>query len=165
MTQTAWSDDRIATLKRLWLDGLSASQVATQLGGVTRNAVIGKVHRLGLSGRVGSSPPIRIAKRPKRRPPTGRCVSRPKLGRSPPLPLPKPKAVDGPGLVHSMAALGVHACKWPIGDPKAEDFSFCGRAADGVYCSGHAAVAYRAGKSARLDRDPVVRRVLAGLAA
>ena len=47
----SWTDERVSTLKKLWLDGLSASQIAKQLGGVTRNAVIGKVHRLGLSGR------------------------------------------------------------------------------------------------------------------
>jgi hypothetical protein len=43
-----WTDERIAMLRKLWLDGLSAGQIAKQLGGVTRNAVIGKVHRLGL---------------------------------------------------------------------------------------------------------------------
>ena len=47
----AWTDDRVATLRKMWADGQSASQIATALGGVTRNAVIGKVHRLGLSGR------------------------------------------------------------------------------------------------------------------
>ena len=48
-----WTDERVELLKKLWQDGLSASQIAKQLGGVTRNAVIGKVHRLGLSNRVG----------------------------------------------------------------------------------------------------------------
>ena len=48
-----WTDERVSMLKKLWLEGLSASQIAKQLGGVTRNAVIGKVHRLGLSGAVG----------------------------------------------------------------------------------------------------------------
>ena len=47
MSQLGWSEDRVDRLKVLWADGLSASQVAKQLGGVTRNAVIGKVHRLG----------------------------------------------------------------------------------------------------------------------
>lgn len=47
----SWTDERVARLSKLWADGLSASQIATDLGGVTRNAVIGKVHRLGLSGR------------------------------------------------------------------------------------------------------------------
>ena len=45
----SWTDERITLLQQLWSDGLSASQIASQLGGVTRNAVIGKVHRLGLS--------------------------------------------------------------------------------------------------------------------
>jgi len=57
----AWTDDRVATLTKLWADGLSASQIAKQLGGVTRNAVIGKVHRLGLSGRAKPSSPARKA--------------------------------------------------------------------------------------------------------
>lgn len=48
----SWTDERVAELSKLWAEGLSASQIANQLGGVTRNAVIGKVHRLGLSGRV-----------------------------------------------------------------------------------------------------------------
>jgi GcrA cell cycle regulator len=47
----AWTDDRVDTLKRMWGEGASASQIAKELGGVTRNAVIGKVHRLGLSNR------------------------------------------------------------------------------------------------------------------
>ncbi|MEM8748707.1 MAG: GcrA family cell cycle regulator [Pseudomonadota bacterium] len=47
----SWTDDRVARLAKLWSEGLSASQIANDLGGVTRNAVIGKVHRLGLSGR------------------------------------------------------------------------------------------------------------------
>jgi GcrA cell cycle regulator len=54
-----WSDERIETLTKLWLDGLSASQIALLLGGVTRNAVIGKVHRLGISGRAAPSQPVR----------------------------------------------------------------------------------------------------------
>src|SRR5437764_6386009 len=58
-----WTDERVETLKKLWLEGLSASQIAKQLGGVTRNAVIGKVHRLGLAGR---ATPSRPAKRPVR---------------------------------------------------------------------------------------------------
>ena len=49
----SWTDERVETLKRMWNEGQSASQIAKELGGVTRNAVIGKVHRLGLSNRVG----------------------------------------------------------------------------------------------------------------
>jgi GcrA cell cycle regulator len=52
----SWTDERVETLKRMWSEGQSASQIAKELGGVTRNAVIGKVHRLGLSNRVGAAP-------------------------------------------------------------------------------------------------------------
>ncbi len=49
----SWTDERVETLKKMWAEGQSASQIAKELGAVTRNAVIGKVHRLGLSNRVG----------------------------------------------------------------------------------------------------------------
>jgi GcrA cell cycle regulator len=62
----SWTDERVELLKRLWNQGLSASQIAGELaGGVTRNAVIGKVHRLGLSGRAKSTAPA--AARPRAR--------------------------------------------------------------------------------------------------
>ena len=50
----SWTDERVETLKKMWNEGQSASRIAKELGGVTRNAVIGKVHRLGLSNRAGS---------------------------------------------------------------------------------------------------------------
>jgi len=59
----SWTEDRVEVLKKLWAEGHSASQIAKELGGVTRNAVIGKVHRLGLSGRATPSRPV---KRPPR---------------------------------------------------------------------------------------------------
>lgn len=52
----SWTDERVETLKKMWAEGQSASQIAKELGGVTRNAVIGKVHRLGLSNRAGGLP-------------------------------------------------------------------------------------------------------------
>ena len=52
----SWTDERVELLKKMWGEGQSASQIAKELGGVTRNAVIGKVHRLGLSNRAGSTP-------------------------------------------------------------------------------------------------------------
>jgi len=60
----AWTDDRVELLKKLWVEGLSARQIADQLGGVTRNAVIGKIHRLGMSGRDSGSHVARKAARP-----------------------------------------------------------------------------------------------------
>ena len=61
----SWTDDRVETLKKLWGEGQSASQIAKELGGVTRNAVIGKVHRLGLSNRTGGSTSAKTAAKEK----------------------------------------------------------------------------------------------------
>lgn len=147
-----WTDERVSTLKKLWLDGLSASQIAKQLGGVTRNAVIGKVHRLGLSGRAAPSQPSRPAYRPTPRP-RAAVTSSPAPRREPiarPAALPVAQSApasmpDLPGTA-TVLTLGAHMCKWPIGDPGSDGFSFCGRRAageGGVYCVEHARVAYQ----------------------
>ena len=156
---TSWSEPRITTLRTLWLDGLSASQIAKQLGGVTRNAVIGKVHRLGLSGRGAPSAPGRASRISTPRPARPRRAA---VRAAPRVVAPVP-APEGPGQVSDMARLGVHARKWPIGDPKSPDFSFCGRHAEGRYCVAHETQGVRPGTAWRADRDPVVRRALAGL--
>ena len=65
----SWNDERVELLKKLWGEGLSASQIAGELGGITRNAVIGKVHRLGLSGRA-KSPAVAARPRKTARPET-----------------------------------------------------------------------------------------------
>ena len=70
----SWTDERVELLRKLWTEGHSASQIAAQLGGVTRNAVIGKVHRLGLSGRGKSTRPSTARTKPQR---TYRAPSRP----------------------------------------------------------------------------------------
>lgn len=69
----SWTDERVETLKRMWAEGQSASAIAKELGGVTRNAVIGKVHRLGLSNRndeaeVKPAPAPAAEKRPEKKP-------------------------------------------------------------------------------------------------
>src|SRR3989338_6072819 len=106
-----WTDDRVATLKKLWLDGLSASQIAKQLGGVTRNAVIGKVHRLGLSGRASASAPSRAPRTATPRPHRPRRVATAAPApRKPPAGSPVQAyapAPEGPGLIGDMAQLGV----------------------------------------------------------
>ena len=61
----SWTDDRVEVLKKMWGEGKSASQIAKELGGVTRNAVIGKVHRLGLSNRSGGASPAKAAPKEK----------------------------------------------------------------------------------------------------
>ena len=157
-----WSADRVATLTILWSDGLTAAQIAQRLGGVTRSAVLGKVHRLGLSGRAAPSSP-RLAPRAAR-PQRLRQAQAPRPAKVNLLTVsPAPVATDEPGLVGTLVGLGVHACKWPIGDPKSPTFSFCGRHADDRYCAAHGARAVRRGAAWRPEMDPVVKRALAGL--
>jgi GcrA cell cycle regulator len=160
MSQTGWSDDRVTTLTTLWRDGQSASLIAKSLGGVTRNAVIGKIHRLGLSGRAAASRPdrVRVARACK---PLA-ASERPRANILPVI-VAAPVQPEGPGTIATLTALGAHTCRWPIGDPKDQAFSFCGRLANGPYCPAHKAQAVRPGTAWRADRDPVVRRALAGL--
>ena len=164
----SWTDDRVERLKKLWNDGLSASQIAAELGGVTRNAVIGKVHRLGLSGRAKS--PNRTASRPKRAATTSGFNARPgraavrtqangkkvtaltpvTAGGSPirqELPAPEPLKLE-------LTQLSEVTCKWPIGDPAKEDFYFCGHhCKDGSpYCDFHASIAYQPIADRRRER-------------
>src|SRR5947207_13786832 len=73
----AWNDERVDLLKKLWSDGLSASQIAGRLGGVTRNAVICKVHRLGLSGRATTA--RMKSHRPRARAPSTRSPTKSRL--------------------------------------------------------------------------------------
>ncbi len=139
-----WTDERVEMLKKLWLDGLSASQIAKQLGGVTRNAVIGKVHRLGLSGRAAPSQPARpVFKAP--RPPRPAQAPAPRRVEAPQqVAAPAPVFyVEEPGSA-TVLTLGAHMCKWPIGDPATDNFTFCGRrSGDGPYCNEHARMAYQ----------------------
>lgn len=151
MTQS-WTEERVGALKKLWLEGQSASQIAKALGGgVTRNAVIGKVHRLGLSGRAAPSQPARTTafrtSRPKPAPTQTRAPSAPRRIEAAE---PKPEPVAAPAPMPELEGtatvltLGAHMCKWPIGDPSSSGFSFCGRrASEGVYCVEHAKVAYQ----------------------
>jgi GcrA cell cycle regulator len=143
-----WTDERVELLKKLWLDGLSASQIAKQLGGVTRNAVIGKVHRLGLSGRAAPSQPARpVFKAPRPARPAPAPAPRRVETHAHPVVATPPQPVfyaEEPGSA-TVLTLGAHMCKWPIGDPATDAFSFCGRRTDvdGPYCAQHSRVAYQ----------------------
>lgn len=134
----AWTEEKIEHLKQLWDKGLPASQIASELGeGVTRNAVIGKAHRLGLQSRPspvkGETPKASAAEAPKRK-----------------------KKVKGKV---SLLDLTERMCKWPIGHPGEPDFHFCGvpSAAGLPYCEKHCAEAYQAQQPRRDRRPPRVR--------
>lgn len=93
----SWTDERVETLKRMWSEGQSASQIAKELGGVTRNAVIGKVHRLGLSNRAGSEDeseeaiPVAAAPAPAPAPKPEPVAAKPEPVKAEPAPKPAPQ--------------------------------------------------------------------------
>jgi GcrA cell cycle regulator len=149
----AWTDERVEQLKKLWSEGLSASQIAGRLGEVTRNAVIGKVHRLGLAGRATVSRPKAMRPRKNVVVRTG-AAKRNKMQRYQPpggQGFPSfPPAEGGFDHLHrsyeelviplderaSILSLKETSCRWPIGDPQHDDFHFCGKGKqDGLpYC-------------------------------
>ena len=150
---TIWTEEQVETLRKLWSDGLSASQIAERFGGVTRNAIIGKLHRLGEPGRPRTPP----AGEPAARKPSvdaAKLVAPPKAAL---LACPAPDFMAAP-VVERIEERGLattntlqsHMCKWPIGDPADHDFSFCGHsaAAGRPYCARHAGAAYQT----RLER-------------
>lgn len=129
----SWSKERIELLQRLWEKGLSASQIASELGeGVTRNAVIGKAHRLGLKSRPSPLKAVPPQKQPAKQAKSG-------------------KSEDNKV---TLLMLTDRICKWPIGHPGDPNFHFCGRRSQAgqPYCAKHAAMAYQSPQSRR-DRQ------------
>ncbi|KAB0269113.1 GcrA family cell cycle regulator [Microvirga brassicacearum] len=155
----SWTDERVELLKKLWTDGLSASQIATELGNVTRNAVIGKVHRLGLSGRAKDKAAAEQRPRKAARAPSA-PVAIPPQNRTNVIMAPVPRAP----VIHvepmlpagddlaipvservTIMELRESMCRWPMGDPTKAEFRFCGaHSITGLpYCDHHARVAYQ----------------------
>ena len=150
---TCWTDDRVETLKSLWQDGLSASQIAHALGNVTRNAVIGKVHRLGLSGRNGSP---RVS-RP--RAPVALRYCAPARFTAVVTVIEQDPFRFEDGSLATMRTIDKAMCRWPIGDPMAGEFHFCGCAAKSgsPYCEAHAQRAHQPHRKRRAMAQPVGR--------
>lgn len=120
-----WNDEKIQRLKKLWSEGLTTGEIGKRLG-VSKNAVVGKAHRLGLKGR-----PSPIKRQPN-----------------------KPVEAKKETRVFTLTDLSAQTCRWPIGDPKHEDFRFCGKPVfpGKPYCAEHCAVAYvGSGKSSRSE--------------
>ena len=161
-----WTEERVELLKKLWQDGLSASQIAAELGGVTRNAVIGKVHRLGLSGRGQPTSTVKRQRRatqsqPPRRPRQPVAVGNLALQIhvdpiSAPELRPRRDVVVPIAKRLSIEMLTERTCKWPIGDPGQEGFHFCGHdSLEGLpYCQYHSGIAYQTPDPRRRIRRP-----------
>src|ERR1700674_5534349 len=156
----SWTDERVELLKKLWADGLSASQIAGQLGGVTRNAVIGKVHRLGVSGRAKS---LSTSPRPRKARPLSHSM-RPRLRYSGNTALAaSPDREPAPAPLANIVPMGPRVpilerseapCHWPIGDPGTEGFAYCGTKSKlgNPYCPYHARLAYQPLADGRRER-------------
>ena len=163
----AWTDERIAKLKQGWEGGMTATQIAEMLGeGVTRNAVIGKAHRLGLERRpspvqaTDATPaPARAAAAAPPPAPAPVAASAPAIK---PMEAPAARPVGKPAKGVSKGGkqtrttlldLNEKVCKWPIGHPDDADFHFCGRPSNAgfPYCNDHCLVAYQA-QMPRKDR-------------
>ena len=131
----AWTNEKIELLKKLWDEGLTASRIAHEIGDMTRNAVIGKAHRLGLSGRMQSkskNSSISIVRKKKNSPYNKKIIEISTQVDEPMNPTPFSEIKDG-------------LCRWPIGEPENSDFKFCGRSTNEgfVYCQTHHKVAYQ----------------------
>ena len=157
----AWDDDKIVLLKHLYREGLSCGQIATRIG-TTRNAVIGKVHRLGLPLRGATTLRVSGTRNGKKQAARWRSLIAKRRSPAPVAaprfstePLPPPHEIDIPRI--KTADLEDHHCRWPCGDPREPDFGFCGK--DKIlglpYCEPHARRAF-APPQAR-NRLPVPR--------
>ncbi len=141
MTLVVWTDDRITELRQLWANGYTCSQAAAALGGITRNAVIGKVRRLGLEGRASGNASLR-----KFHPRTPKAPSdRAPRKRYPSAPQPRPNLAPEEIELRVAAVIPLHVtlmdlerhqCRYPYGD---QAFTFCGHPQFGEssYCSAH----------------------------
>jgi GcrA cell cycle regulator len=170
----SWTDERVEQLRQYWIDGKSASQIATLLGhGLSRNAVIGKVHRLGMACRAKS--PNSAAPRPRvstpqqqaHRPgaPRATLVAHRVVRGATALALApltdaetEPEAYESVVLPMSLRVTIVELkeamCRWPLGDPATPDFRYCGSpAASGPYCVHHGRLAYQPPQERRRERE------------
>ncbi len=163
-----WTDERVEKLKRLWSEGLSASQIAAQLGGVSRNAVIGKVHRLSLPGRAKAGGAVAANRSAGKRttsapraPNYASRVSTRTVTRAVGATMvkeeveletyqeveyrPASNVVVPISRQLALTDLTERTCKWPVGDPLKDDFYFCGCESpdSSPYCSYHARLAYQ----------------------
>jgi GcrA cell cycle regulator len=158
----AWTDERVELLKTLWAEGLSAAQIANKMGGVTRNAVIGKVHRLGLSGRAAPAKPQRgCGPSAERREEVVMAKPARQENFKPVIPEPESIAplVLETGDRTTVATIKNNMCKWPIGDPAKDDFHFCGQAAGTgkSYCTYHARLAFQPPQRREPSRRPAAQ--------
>ena len=150
----AWTEQMVEELRKMWKEGLTTGEIGKRLN-VSKNSIVGKVHRLGLSGR-----PSPIKKKEEDQVKTV-APEKPAKPEADPVPAPArkkpetelkaspataPKAYSASHNCGSvrLTELDNHTCRWPVGDPKDENFHFCGKKVrlGQTYCEEHSAQAY-----------------------
>jgi GcrA cell cycle regulator len=134
-----WTSERVELLKQLWADGLSCSQIAARLGGCTRNAIIGKVHRLGLSARATTERAPRARSAQPRKPKAAKRATRRLPGDELYTPLAIAEIAAPEMRPCGLIELGPGRCRFPVGDPGDPGFFYCGGEAprERPYCAFH----------------------------
>jgi|TARA_B100000902_G_C27304521_1_gene914670 GcrA cell cycle regulator len=152
----SWNDEKVTKLKELWGKGNTASQIAEIIGGVSRNAVIGKAHRLNLSAKIKT----RVASSNKGFENSRENKDlRPKRGRKSRFSSIMIEKDFEPENPKQLEQLDESLCKWPIGHPDEKNFYFCGRTSlkDFSYCKLHLLYAYqpKGKKEEPIEKDEV----------
>ena len=137
----SWNDEKVAKLKELWGTGTTASQIAEVIGGISRNAVIGKANRLNLSSKIKTRN-VSLNKKFQNDLPDDSKQKRGRKSRFQSLVIEKDFEPENP---KKLEELDDSLCKWPIGHPEEEAFYFCGRSSlkDFSYCKLHLLYAYQ----------------------
>ena len=152
----SWTDEKVAKLKELWGKGRTASQIAEIIGGMSRNAVIGKAHRLNLSAEVKTRAATSSQNFDNSLEQKGITSKRKRNSKFKSLIIDKDFEPENP---KQLEELDESVCKWPIGHPDEKSFYFCGRSSlkDFSYCKLHLLYAYQPkGKKEELtDKEEV----------
>ena len=138
----SWTEEKVNKLKELWGKGNTASQIAEIIGGITRNAVIGKAHRLNLSAKIKTRTVSSKENYHNRAEQKNNKIKRGRRSKFRSLIIEKDFEPENP---KQLEELDENSCKWPIGHPNEQSFYFCGRSSlkDFSYCKLHLLYAYQ----------------------
>ena len=138
----SWNEEKVKQLKELWGKGSTASQIAEIIGGISRNAVIGKAHRLNLSSKIKTRNPSSSQNFDNSSEENSSKQKRGRKSKFQSLIVEKDFEPENP---KKLEELDESSCKWPIGHPEEQSFYFCGRSSlkDFSYCKLHLLYAYQ----------------------
>lgn len=145
----AWTNEMVEGLKKMWKQGLTTNEIAKNLG-VSKNSIVGKVHRLNLTARPSpikkkeeeSEEQIAVVKETPQSQVETKTVK--KISPAPAEAKPAAEKTAGSSACLRLTELDNHSCRWPIGDPRDDNFCFCGKKVRGgqTYCEEHSAMAF-----------------------